>query len=366
MNTPTPRPGIMDIAPYVAGTSSVKGESDVIKLSSNEGAFGPSEKAVDALKNMAAKAHRYPDGGCLNVRRAIADVYNLDMERIVCGAGSDELISLLCQAYAGPGDEILYSEHGFLMYDISARAVGATPVKAPETDLTANVDALLAKVSNKTRILFLANPNNPTGTYLADQEITRLRAGLPGDVLLVIDAAYAEFVEKQDYRPGVERVEKFDNTVMTRTFSKIYGLGGLRLGWAYCPPSVVDVLNRIRGPFNVSSQAMTAGEAAVNDIEFTKKCRDHNHQWLAWMVSELKKLGLSVPENAVGNFILVRFPDTAGKTAADADTFLQGKKIIVRRMDGYGLSDCLRITIGLEHEMRAVIDALRHFLGKNS
>jgi len=366
MNSPKPRPGILDIAPYVAGTSSIKGQTEVIKLSSNEGAFGPSPKAVKALQEMAASAHRYPDGNSANVRQAIAEIYNLNAEQIVCGAGSDELISLLCQAYGGPGDEILYSRHGFLMYEISARAVGATPVSAPETNLTADVDHVLSCVTDKTRILFLANPNNPTGTYLSHSEMHRLRKNLRSDIILVIDAAYAEFVERNDYQAGADLVDLGDNTVMTRTFSKIYALGGLRLGWAYCPPSICGILNRIRGPFNVGSQAMICGEAAVNDLAFTKKCKDHNDTWLTWTAVELRKLGLFVPENSVGNFVLVRFPETPGKTAADADAFLQNHNIIIRRLEGYGLADCLRITIGLEHEMRAVIKNLRLFMGKNS
>ena len=353
----------MDIDPYVGGESSLAGQKqeDFVKLSSNEGAFGPSPKAVAAYNETAAELHRYPDGGCGALRQAIGSLHGLEAARIVCGAGSDELIGLLCQAYAGPGDEVLYSEHGFLMYPIAAKAAGATPVWAPEKDLTADVDALLARVNDNTRLLFLANPNNPTGTYLPGDELWRLRRSLNEDVILVIDAAYAEYVTREDYSPGMDLVAGGDNVVMTRTFSKIYGLGGARLGWAYCPAAVADVLNRMRGPFNVSAPAMAAGLAALGDITFTDKARAHNETWLAWTREQLNAIGLEVPPSA-GNFVLVRFPAGAGRDAQAADAFLKDRGIIVRRMTAYGLDDCLRITIGLEGEMRAVVDALTAFL----
>ena len=363
MSGPNPRPGIMDIDPYVGGESSLAGQEqeDVVKLSSNEGAFGPSPKAVAAYNETAAELHRYPDGGCRALRQAIGSLHGLEAARIVCGAGSDELIGLLCQAYAGPGDEVLYSEHGFLMYPIAAKAAGATPVWAPEKDLTADVDALLARVNDHTRLLFLANPNNPTGSYLPGDELWRLRRGLNQDVILVIDAAYAEYVTHEDYSPGIDLVDGGDNVVMTRTFSKIFGLGGARLGWAYCPVAVADALNRMRGPFNVSAPAMAAGLAALGDVEFTDKARAHNETWLAWTRERLIAIGLEVPPSA-GNFVLVRFPAGAGRDAEAADLFLKDRGIIVRRMTAYGLDDCLRITIGLEDEMRAVVDALTAFL----
>jgi len=364
MSTPQPHPGIMDIAPYVGGDSNVEGQDRIIKLSSNEGAFGPSAKAAEACRDVAASLHRYPDGGALALRQAIGERHGLNPARIVCGAGSDELIALLCNAYTEPGDQVLHSRHGFLMYAISARAAGAAPVTAEENDLTADVDALLERVTERTRILFLANPNNPTGTYLPAAEVQRLRQGLRDDVLLVIDAAYAEYVKRDDYADGAELVDGGDNVVMTRTFSKIHGLGGLRLGWAYCPTAVVDVLNRVRGPFNVSAAAIAAGVAAIEDRDFTAMVRDHNDTWLAWTRDELRKLGVSVPDG-VGNFLLACFPDEPGRDAAAADAFLKQRGIIVRRVDGYGLPRCLRITIGLEEEMRAVINSLSEFLGQN-
>ena len=361
MSHPVPRPGIMDIDPYVGGESSVSGKDQVIKLSSNEGAFGPSPKAVAAYEEAASNLHRYPDGSSEALRDGIGSLHGLDPERIVCGAGSDELISLLCQAYAGPGDEVLYSEHGFLMYPIAAMAVGATPISAPEKDLTANVGALLERTSGETRLLFLANPNNPTGTYLSGDELWRLRQGLNEDVILVIDAAYAEYVTKGDYSPGIDLVDGGGNVVMTRTFSKIYGLGGVRLGWAYCPTDIAGVLNRLRGPFNVSSPAMAAGLAALGDVEFTDMSRKHNETWLAWTREKLIELGLDVTPSA-GNFVLVGFPQDPGRDATAADAFLKDRGIIVRRMEAYGLDNCLRITIGQEDEMRAAVGAIQEFL----
>lgn len=361
MSAPEPRPGILDIAPYVGGESAITGKQRAIKLSSNEGAFGPSPKAVTAYKAAAAGLHRYPDGHATELRKALGARHGLDPDRIVCGAGSDELLILMCKAYAGPGDEVLYTEHGFLVYPIAAKAAGATPVKVAEKDLTADVDALIARAGAKTRLLFIANPNNPTGTYLPAEALARLRDGLPEHVILVIDAAYAEFVTNDDYSPGVELVDGGDNVVMTRTFSKIFGLGGVRLGWAYCPAAVADVLNLVRGPFNVSAPAMAAGLAALDDVAFTDKARAHNDTWRAWTQDKLRALGLEVPESAC-NFVLVRFPAAGGRDAKAADAFLKERGIIVRRVAAYGLPDCLRVTIGLEDEMRAVVDALTAFM----
>jgi histidinol-phosphate aminotransferase len=353
----------MDIEPYRGGLSKIEGKNRVIKLSSNEGALGPSPMAVRAYENASAVMHRYPDGGAEILRAAIGEACGLDPARIVCGAGSDELICNLCRAYAGPGDEVIYSEHGFLMYAIYAKSVGATPVAAPETDLTANPGALLGRVTAKTRILFLANPNNPTGSYLRRDTLDDLRARLRGDVLLVIDAAYAEYLDAGDYDPGAALVDASvgggDNVVMTRTFSKIYAMGGLRLGWAYCPPPVAGVLNRLRGPFNVSAPAQAAGTAALADKAFIARSKAHNDAWLPWTRIKLIELGLDVPPSA-GNFLLVRF--AGGDAAAACDRFLQDRGIIVRRMGAYGLADSLRVSIGTEEEMRAFIEATADFM----
>ena len=359
----TVRPGLMDIQPYEGGASTLPGRSRVVKLASNEGAFGPCPSAIEAGRRAVAEAHRYPDGACAALREALGRHHGLDPARIVCGAGSDEIIGLLARAYAGPGDEVLYSRHGFLMYAIAARAAGATPVWAAETDLTTDVDALLDKVTERTRIVFIANPNNPTGSYLPEAAVARLRDALPASVLLVLDAAYAEYITRNDYAPGISQVETGENVVMTRTFSKIYGLGGLRLGWAYCPPAVADVFNRARNPFNVSSAAQAAGLAALEEKAFTDAARRHNDVWLAWTSARLTALGLEVAPS-VGNFVLVRFPRAPGRDAQAADAHLRSRGVIVRALGAYGLGDCLRLTVGTEAEMRLVADLLAEFVGR--
>lgn len=363
MSGPVPNPGILDIAPYVGGEHSAAGAARLYRLASNEGALGPSPKAVAAYQTLAQEMHRYPDGGAHVLRESIGRRFGLDPARIVCGAGSDELLQLLTKSYAGPGTEVLYSRHGFLIYPIAATGVGATPVAAPEKNLRADVDALLERVNEKTRIVFLANPNNPTGTYLTTAEIERLHAGLPEHVLLVIDAAYAEFIDLPDYTAGAELVDRFPNVVMTRTFSKIYALGGLRLGWAYCPPAVADVLNRLRGPFNVGAPALAAGAAAVEDVEFETRSREHNTIWREWFTARARELGYRV-HPSVANFVLVDFEGLpAGKADAEAARqFLKSRGILVRQMGGYGLPTNLRVTIGKQDEMEFVVEALRDWL----
>ncbi len=356
-----PRPGILDVEPYVGGESKLPGINRVIRLASNENALGASPRAIAAYAGLRDELHRYPDGTARELRETVAEVHGVEAERVVCGDGSDELITLLVRGYAGPGDEVLCSAYGFLMYPIAAKCAGATPVSAPERELTTDVDALLARVSPRTRLLFLANPNNPTGSYLSVAELRRLREGLSERVLLVIDAAYAEYVLRADYEPGVELVRAFDNVVMTRTFSKIHGLAGLRLGWAYCSPEVAAVLNRLRGPFNVTSPAQAAGVAALRDREFVTGSREHNRRWLEWFSGEVSGLGLTVAPS-VGNFVLVRFPEQPGRDARSASEHLKGHGILVRGMAAYGLPESLRITIGTEEDMRAVIEALAGFM----
>jgi histidinol-phosphate aminotransferase len=356
-----PRPGILDIDPYIGGEAKISGVERPIRLASNESALGPSAKAIAAYGALAGEIHRYPDGNAEALREALGRRHGLDPARIVCGAGSDELITLLLRCYAGPGDEVLYSRHGFLMYPINARAVGATPIAAPERELTTDVDALLARVTDRTRIVFIANPNNPTGTYIGAQEVARLHAGLPPSILLAIDAAYAEFVNRNDYDPGVALVNRADNVVMLRTFSKIYGLAALRLGWAYCPPAIVDLLNRIRSPFNVGAPAQAAGIAAVEDIEAFNRARAHNERWLPWFSERLAALGIPVTPS-VANFVLARFPDHAGKNADAGFAFLQSRGILTRKMGAYGLPKHLRITIGTGPEMETVAKVLGEFM----
>lgn len=362
MAGPRPHAGVMDITPYKGGEADAPGVDNVIKLSSNESALGPSPKAIEAFKAYADELHRYPDGEARLLREAIGRRHGLPPEQIVCGAGSDELISLLIAAYAGPGEEVLYSAHGFLMYRLSAMAAGATPVAAPETDLRADVDKLLDHVTSRTRIVFIANPNNPTGSYLSASEVKRLRDGLPADVILAVDAAYAEFVGANDYSAGRELVEASDNTVMLRTFSKIYGLSALRVGWCFAPPAIADALNRVRGPFNVNAAAQAAAIAAIEDEVAEGKARAHNDTWLPWMTEQLTALGLS-PNPSVGNFLIVGFG--AGERAEQAFAFLKARGILVRSVAGYGLPQYLRISIGREEENEAAIAALRDFVAAN-
>ncbi len=360
MSGPAPRPGILDIAPYVPGESSIPGRSEVIKLSSNEGALGPSLAALAAYHEAAGDIHRYPDGNATALRAAIGARYGLDPDRIVCGTGSDELLYLLARAYAGPGDRILTHAHAFVMYRLIAHSVGAQSVEAPERALTADVDALLAHAGPGTRIVYIANPNNPTGTFIDADGLARLRAGLPADTLLVIDSAYAEYVTRNDYAAGEALVDAGENVVMTRTFSKIYALGGVRLGWAYCPPAIADVLNRLRPPFNVASPAQAAGIAAVEDTAFIARSRDHNAVWLPWITERVHAAGLKTTPS-IANFILVEFPETPGRNVEAALRFLTGRGIIPRRVDGNRLPHHLRITIGTEVEMRALADAVDAF-----
>ncbi len=360
---PKPKSAILSIIPYKPGLSKAMGSARIIKLSSNESPLGASPKAIEAYINAAINLQRYPDGGATILREAIGGVYGLNPDKIICGAGSDEIIAMLCHAYTGAGDEVLYSEYGFLMYPIYAKIAGATPVIAKEKNLRADVDNLLAAVTPKTKIMFIANPNNPTGSYISKAELLRLRNGLPENVLLVIDGAYAEYVSKDDYTSGEELVDMGENTVMTRTFSKIYGLASLRIGWAYCPESVIDILNCVRGPFNVSTTAILAASAAVRDVKFTKEAKEHNDRWLPWLSKQMENSGLKVYPS-VGNFILVEFLDGA-KNADKANDYLMDKGIIGRKVESYGLPKCLRFTIGLDEENKALSDAVAGFMGKS-
>jgi len=362
-SAPVPRPGILDIAPYIGGESKAAGVARPIRLASNESALGPSPNAVAAYRALAGDIFRYPNGSAAELRAALGRHNGVDPAQVVCGSGSDELIGMLIRAYAGPGDEVLYSRHGFLMYPIGAMSVGAKPVAAPERDLTADVDALLVHVTDRTRIVFIANPNNPTGTYLSADELARLHAGLPKHVVLAIDAAYAEFVHRNDYEPGIGLVNRAENVVMLRTFSKIYALAGLRLGWAYCPPAIADVLNRIRGPFNVTAPALAAGVAAVEDVAALAQARAHNEKWLPWFSDKLAALGLELTPS-VGNFVLPRFPDEPGRSADAAFDFLQARGILTRKMGGYGLPKHLRITIGTGEEMETVAAVIAEFMAQ--
>jgi histidinol-phosphate aminotransferase len=353
-----PRPSILSVEPYVGGESKVPGVNRVIKLSSNEGAFGPPPGAIAAIADSAREAHRYPDGGATALRDAIGTRFGLDPARIVCGNGSDELLSMLILAYGGEGTELIMSAHGFMMYDLTGRWAGCRVIKVPERNLTADVDGLLAAVGPRTTLMFLANPNNPTGSILPQSEIERLRAGLRGDVLLVLDSAYAEYVTRPDYDPGVRLVDTTPNTVMCRTFSKIFGLGGMRLGWAYAPAPIVDVLGRVRGPFNVNAAVMAAGIAALAEPGWVEHSVAHNTAWRAKVTQALTAAGLKVWPSE-GNFVLVDFATAERAKAADAH--LRARGLILRAMAGYGLPQMLRLTIGTAEECSLVTEALAAF-----
>ena len=353
-----PQPGIMDISLYEGGKAVVAGVSNVIKLSSNENPFGPSGRAKDAFQRSVHQLHRYPNTDHASLREAIADTHGLDPARVICGVGSDEIIHFLCQAYAGPKDEVVFTEHGFLMYRISAMAAGATPVEVAERERTADVDAILRACNRRTKLVFIANPNNPTGTMISAAEVERLASGLPPQAILVLDGAYAEFVD--GYDGGLSLIEKRSNVVMTRTFSKIYGLGGLRIGWGYGPKQIIDVLNRIRGPFNLSNTQLDVAEAAVRDQDYVAKCRSENARLRNWLAVALAELGLP-SDTSMANFVLARFASVEEAEACDA--YLQKQGLIVRRVASYKLPHCLRITVGDESSCRRVAHAIGQFKG---
>jgi histidinol-phosphate aminotransferase len=358
---PRPRPGILDIAPYVGGRASAPGAAKVFKLSSNESPLGPSPHALAAYREAAERLHFYPEGSALALRTAIAEVHGLKPEQILCGNSSDELLHLIALTFCGPGDEVLMSRHGFLAYPIVARAAGAVPVSAAEIALTASVDNLLRAVTPRTKAVFLANPNNPTGSYLPAAEIRRLHAGLPPYVLLVLDAAYAEYVRLADYESGLELAQSAPNVVMTRTFSKIYALAGLRIGWMTGNPALLDAINRIRGPFNVSIPSQAAGAAAMRDRAHVETSYEHNQRWVPWLTERLRALGLTV-HPSVCNFVLIAFPPEGPHTAAKADAYLMARGLILRGTGNYHLPDCLRLSVGTAEANGLVADALAAFL----
>ena len=352
-----PQPGIMQIALYQGGASHADGFAEPLKLSSNENPFGPSEAAKAAFARSAAKLHRYPPSDHASLRAAIGEVHGLDPARVICGVGSDEIISFLCQAYAGPGDEVIHTRHGFAMYRISALAAGATPVEVAERERRVDVDAILAAATPATRLVFIANPANPTGTMIVEGEMARLADGLPEGAILVLDGAYAEFAD--GYDGGAALIEARANVVMTRTFSKLYGLGGLRIGWGYGPQDVVGVLTRIRGPFNLSNTQLDTAEAAVRDRVWAGFCATENARLREWLAAELRALGVGC-DDPRANFVLARFPGRSGAAACEAH--LRGKGILVRNVANYNLPEALRITVGDEPSCRRVLDAIAAFL----
>ena len=355
---PKPLKRMETFAPYVQGKCKIEGKDEVIKLSSNECCFGPSPAAVEAYHRAADQLHRYPDGSQAALRLAIAKVHDIDPDRIVCGNGSEEVIGLLLRCYLGEGDELLLSHNHFVMCSIYGKGQGAKIVLAPETNYTTSVDAMLDRVTERTRVVAVANPNNPTGTYVPRDEMERLIASVPSDVLIIVDGAYADYVVKDDFDAGIGWVESHDNVVMTRSFSKIYGLAGLRIGWAYGPPGVIEVVNRLRTPFNASVAALAAAEAAIADHEHVERVREHTNRWLSRFHEAFTKLGVKVVPSAA-NFYLMDFSELPGKTAEQAGAYLEAHGIIPRPG---GSDKCLRITIGNEAENEAVLDTLSAYL----
>lgn len=365
MNAPTkpePKPWIMDIAPYVPGKSKTDDGRKAIKLSSNENPLGTSPKARAAFATAANSLERYPDASGTELRQALAELHGLDPARIIYGNGSDEILHLAAGAFAGPGDEVIYVNYGFTVYPIATRRVGATPVVAPDSDYATDVDAILAGVTDKTRMVFIANPNNPTGTYASREEIARLHAGLRPDILLVLDHAYAEYIEGGLDDGGMELAKTEPNVLVTRTFSKLYGLAAERIGWGYGSAELIEAMHRIRLPFSITIAGTAAAIAALHDTEFVEHTRSHNAQWRRWFEDEIAKLGnaglRAVPSQA--NFVLVLFEGALTAEAAYKGLMDQG--YIVRWLPGQGLPHGLRITIGTEDETRAVAGILQQLV----
>jgi histidinol-phosphate aminotransferase len=363
MTHPQPKPWIMAIAPYVPGRSTTDDGRTVAKLSSNENPLGTSKEAIAAFTEGKTVLERYPDASAAALRDAIAGRYGLDPARVIYGTGSDEVLHLIAGAYAGPGDEVIFVRYGFAVYEIAARRVGAVPIIAPDADYATDVDAILAAITPRTRIVFVANPNNPTGTFTPRAEIARLHAGLPSDVMLVIDQAYAEYIEAEDDDLGLEMAKTLPNVIITRTFSKIYGLAAERIGWGYGSAEAVGAMHRIRAPFNITTAGQKAAIAALEATGFVDYSRTHNAQWRSWLAGEIAALGnaglRAVPSKA--NFLLVLFEGAVnGETAYKA---LMDKGYIVRWLPGQGLPHGLRITIGTEAEVRGIAAALRDIVG---
>ena len=352
-----PQPGIMKIDLYEGGASQLEGQDEVVKLSSNENPLGPSPKAVEAYSMSGEALHRYPSSSHNKLRHAISKVLNLPSENIICGVGSDEIISLLCQTFSGQGDEVIYTEHGFAMYKISALSAGANPIAVEEKNRTTDINNILNKCNKNTKLIFIANPNNPTGTMINLKQVQELARKIPKQVLMVLDGAYAEYVD--DYDGGIQLVKNTDNVIMIRTFSKIYGLGGMRIGWGFGSKSIIEALQRVRGPFNLSVPALAVAEAAINDQDYVKRCKEENNTNRDWLIKSLRELGLAC-DNSFTNFVLPRFKDQS--QAELCDKYLQSRGFIVRRVDGYNLPEALRITVGDQNTSERVVSLIEEFL----
>jgi histidinol-phosphate aminotransferase len=362
MTAPSPRPTIAAMVRYNPNLSAPKA-GRIIRLSANEGALGPSPKAMRALAEVGGQVHHYPEEEPRAMAETIGQIHGLDPERMIFGCGSDELIQALCQTYIDPGDEVIHTEYGFVMYPMCTTVAGGVPVSAPDIDYRVSVDAILERVTERTRIVFLANPNNPTGSYLSRTEVTRLHRELPENVLLVIDAAYAEFVSRNDYSDGSELVEVSENVIMLRTFSKLYAMAGLRLGWGYGPRDVINAMHVVKQPFGANRGAVAAAMAAVQDTDFVKRSVEHNEAWQPWTKARFEALGLSCLPS-VTNFLMVKFPDEPTRNAAAAGEYLGERGILIRGMAGYGAPEYLRLSIGTEEEMRIVVDTVAEFLSQ--
>ncbi|MBW4330107.1 histidinol-phosphate transaminase [Stakelama sp. CBK3Z-3] len=359
MSAPEPKSWVMDIAPYIPGKSTTDSGAKAAKLSSNENPLGTSPAAREAFASAAGELERYPDASGAIVREAIAKKYDLDPQRIIYGTGSDEVLHMAASAFAGPGDEVIFVRYGFAVYEIATRRVGATPVVASDSDYASDVDAILAAVTDRTRIVYVANPNNPTGTYAGREAIARLHAGLPGHVLLVLDHAYAEYLQPGENDGGMALAKTAPNVLVTRTFSKIYGLAAERIGWGYGAMDLIAAMHRIRQPFNITIAGQRAAVAALEDENFVAKSRAHNAEWRGWFVDQIAALGnaglRAVPSKA--NFVLVLFEGQV--SAEQAYKALQDRGYITRWLPGQGLGNGLRISIGTEAEMRGLVAALR-------
>jgi len=361
MASVAPKASISDMIRYKPAIAAAPGHARIVRLHVNEGALGPSPNAVAAMQTVAARVHEYPAVDASGLAAAIGRKFGVDPERVVLGCGSDELIQALALAYVEPGDEVIHTQYGFLLFPMAAKIAGGVPVSAPDDGYTVSVDAILARVTGRTKLVYLANPNNPTGTHIPAEEVRRLRAGLPDRVLLVLDAAYAEYVQRNDYTAGIELVEETDNTVMLRTFSKAFGMAGLRLGWAYCPQPVADTVYSIKPPYGVNYPALAAGVAALEDQAFQDATVAHNATWMPWLQARFREMGLE-PLPTVANFFMLRFPSDPARNADAARGFLAGRGILVREMGGYGAPDFIRLSVGSEADNHLVVAAVRDFL----
>ena len=364
-NKPKPKSTLHNISTYVPGSHSGSGSDDpVVVLSANENAYGTSPKAVQAMQDATKQVFRYQDGSATELIEAIARVHGIDKERIVCGNGSDEILGLVIQAFTHEGDEVLYSEHGFLIYGIASHATGAKPVTVPENNGTICVDRLLAGVTHKTKMIMVTNPANPTGTMVVKSEIERLIQSVPSHILIVLDSAYAEYVDgNPDYDNGIHFVNRYDNVLMTRTFSKMYGLAGIRVGWAYASAEIIDYIHRVRAPFNVNMIAQAGAVAALNDQDFIVDCREKTLKTLTKFVADLQDLGIECLPSYT-NFVLANMG--TAERANGVYEYLKSKNVLVRAMGGYGFPDRLRITVGTDDEMAICLKHLTDFVKKET